>query len=579
MFESMKSSVNLFVGCLLICACTNVSFDKALDYQLVHSRGHNDNVNPDSLKMCTALARDTWENVPWRSEYSPEHFMSYVLPYRVASEPLEYYWREDAYEIYRPCLSHEVTDVKEACRILAESIYFDEDNALWKNTLQSYSKSAATKRGKCDDACIYKAMVMRSFGLPVAVETIPCWGDHNNGHSFNALVMPDDSCVGFNNPVDLKKRLNLQRKIPRIYRHMFETQVGSLLYRYKNTEFIPEELGDFHIMDVTSSYSLSLSELCVRSVNRKPSRIAYLSVFSPSGWKPVAWTELENGQTAKFCGMGTGFLYDALESGAGENIGDGIVYLPVYYDRNGWQMPLEYPHVLKKNNVAVRLKPDMTSLRSMTLKRKYPRKARVLEFAETMVEGYFEGSCNSDFSDAELLYYILSRPESYMQKVKVNASGRKFRYVRYTRRRGGLSLGEMEVYGTDGLQPVEGIVICDKVLEPDKSVANINDGDCLTYFDSGKIPSLWVGLDLSVPVQIDSIGFCPRTDDNDIAPGDEYELFYWDNEWISLGRKTAVCRMLTFDGVPSNALFWLRDLTKGREERPFIYEDERQIWY
>ena len=27
------------------------------------------------------------------------------------------------------------------------------------------------------------------------------------------------------------------------------------------------------------------------------------------------------------------------------------------------------------------------------------------------------------------------------------------------------------------------------------------------------------------------------------------------------------------------ALLWLRNLTKGREERPFTYENGRQIWW
>lgn len=566
--------------CVLLASCSDMPMNeqKAVCYLLEQGFRRGDEPDVDSLCYYTHLAFDEWATRTWSKKYRFEYFKKYILPYRVASEPLEYCWREDASVSYGKCLSPEITDVNRACQMVAESIFFSEDNSFWKEPLQSYSVSSSTLTGKCDDGCIYRAMVMRSLGIPVVMETIPYWGDHNNGHSFNALIMPDASSVGFNNTIDLKKRLNLQRKVTKIYRHMFEAQTWSMLYRMKDKEFIPSELSDFHLMDVTTEYDVALSELHVCSKNRLPSRLAYLSVFSPVGWKPVAWTALKNGRRAAFLDIGTGFLYGTSESETGEDVGDGIVYLPVYYDDIGNQIPMDFPYILKRDNVVECLKPDMSKSHSVVLKRKFPRKARIIEFAEAMKDGYFEGADNPDFSDAELLHYVLSCPDSHMQKVKVQTAGRKYRYVRYTKRKGGLSIGEMHVYGKEG-GLLEGKAISDSVLEGDKSVDNISDGDCLTYFDSGNVPGLWVGLDFSESVQIDSIAFCPRTDDNDICPGDEYELFYWNDGWISLGRRTAAGYELTFDSVPYNALLWLRDLTRGREERPFIYENDRQIWY
>ena len=59
-----------------------------------------------------------------------------------------------------------------------------------------------------------------------------------------------------------------------------------------------------------------------------------------------------------------------------------------------------------------------------------------------------------------------------------------------------------------------------------------------------------------------------------------YELFYWDmNGWVSLGQQQAEDLTLTFDKVPDNALLILRNWTRGRDERIFIYENDRQIWY
>ena len=58
-----------------------------------------------------------------------------------------------------------------------------------------------------------------------------------------------------------------------------------------------------------------------------------------------------------------------------------------------------------------------------------------------------------------------------------------------------------------------------------------------------------------------------------------YELLYFDGEkgWKSLGVKTAASGQICFD-APGNALLWLRNRTKGKEEQVFIYKNNRQ-WF
>jgi hypothetical protein len=58
-----------------------------------------------------------------------------------------------------------------------------------------------------------------------------------------------------------------------------------------------------------------------------------------------------------------------------------------------------------------------------------------------------------------------------------------------------------------------------------------------------------------------------------------YELFFWDDEWISLGEKVAISDSICFDGIPENALLWLRNLDEGKEERPFTMQGGKQIWW
>lgn len=107
------------------------------------------------------------------------------------------------------------------------------------------------------------------------------------------------------------------------------------------------------------------------------------------------------------------------------------------------------------------------------------------------------------------------------------------------------------------------------------------DGDLLTVFDAPVSSGAWVGMDFGSPVKINNIVFTGRGDGNSIEIGDLYELYYWDKYrgWKSLGKQSAKDVFLSFDNVPRNALFLLRDLSKGKEQRIFTYEDGEQVWW
>lgn len=86
-----------------------------------------------------------------------------------------------------------------------------------------------------------------------------------------------------------------------------------------------------------------------------------------------------------------------------------------------------------------------------------------------------------------------------------------------------------------------------------------------------------VVVDLGCAAVIDCLEYMPRNDDNFISPGDIYELFCHAGTegWKSLGKQRADTTCLDWI-VPDNALFWLRDLTRGREEHIFFMQNGRQ---
>lgn len=74
--------------------------------------------------------------------------------------------------------------------------------------------------------------------------------------------------------------------------------------------------------------------------------------------------------------------------------------------------------------------------------------------------------------------------------------------------------------------------------------------------------------------------YTPRGDGNTIGIGDEYELFYWtDHHWASLGKQIATTIKLEYTEVPSGGLYFLRNLTRGKEERIFTYVDGEQVFW
>lgn len=64
------------------------------------------------------------------------------------------------------------------------------------------------------------------------------------------------------------------------------------------------------------------------------------------------------------------------------------------------------------------------------------------------------------------------------------------------------------------------------------------------------------------------------------TPDSEYELFYWQSGWKSLGiKRTAHNKPLIYTGAPKGALFWLVQKDSKKQERIFTFENNRQVWW
>jgi hypothetical protein len=200
-----------------------------------------------------------------------------------------------------------------------------------------------------------------------------------------------------------------------------------------------------------------------------------------------------------------------------------------------------------------------------------------------MVGCLFQGADNPEFKNPVTLYAITEEPEFKYTTVK-SKNTIPVKYVRYlaSDKTWG-NMAEVEFYSADSDSPLKGKVIGDyepSIYFPRYGAEVLFDGDPLTFFHSNDTLS-WGGLELDKPTSISKIRYIIRNDDNGIRKGHEYELFYMNQgSWVSLGKQTASKDdKLLYKQIPKGGLYWLRDYTKGREERIFEIKDSTVIWH
>lgn len=531
---------------------------------------HGTELDSDSLKSTFICAKNVWNDCKWSTEYDDTIFLQYVLPPQVADEPIEYYWREDIPE--RVNIVYQTEAISDLAHKLNSTVEVDTRPESWRNGQMGYTHTISGAFGKCDDRTILAAMTMRSYGIPAAFDFVPLWGSGNNGHSFCSVILPDNSLLVFQDKNDDGITYKFSHKTAKIYRRTFFEDHNSLIYRQQANEPIPPFFLDHRMKDVTSLHKIGSQDIDVSIKTETENRIGYLGIFHPTGWHPIAYSEIHD-TSIRFSSVGNGLDINGEPALKGEDIGDGILYLPFIY--TGEVTPIGDPFILSRNGIRTLCASSETE--DIILHRKFPRLSRISRFAGYMSGGIIEGANNADFSDAIPLHHIYGTPASHLQRIRLS-DNQPFRYIRYRKPSGTFSIAELRVFDENG-ETIKGAPISNGLLSQKEYINVIYDNNPLTYFEISPVLDLWVGLDLGISQKVSEVAFCPRTDDNDITPGDIYELFYWKEGWKSLGQKKATDHTIKFRKVPKGALLWLRNRTKGKEERPFTYENRKQIWW
>ncbi len=534
-----------------------ISFDslsKIYDAQVITAEYLIDNID---------LAFEVWRKYPWNRNLPFDDFCELILPYRIADEPLSD-WRKLYYEDYGTLLDslYKGDDVIEASKIIdgkLRKLYY-----IYNTDFRIPHLDAVflyhNRIGYCREACDLTIYAMRACGIPVATDYFVYSPDYQHYHCWTMLRDTTGTFLqfGFNEFEASRDTLRHDgRKKGKVYRYCFGVQPEKISGISGNKRLYPVFRNRF-VKDVTSEYFGSNDTTIPIQIPGE--QYIYLGIFSPGGWIPIDMA-LGNAGKVTF-----------------RDIEPDVIYQTLYQGDGGKLYPAGYPFISKRGGEFVLLKPNIDLMEEAILRRKMPQQKTIAEWAYRAIIGAkVEAADDLSFMQADLLwqfedtlttnYYVLT---PLLRK--------KYRYVRYVAPIGKrMELAELALF-KDSFCKEKVRLRRINSIEPIAKLEYVTDGNILTYFQA-RDTSCYLAYDLGESTLIERIVFSPRNDDNYIWPGDNYELFYQDgiNGWKSLGSKVATEREIDFL-VPQNALLWLRNRTKGREEQVFIYKNGRQYF-
>lgn len=530
------------------------SLSKIYDAQVITAEYLIDNID---------LAFEVWRKYPWNRNLPFDDFCELILPYRIADEPLSD-WRKLYYEDYGTLLDslYKGDDVIEASKIIdgkLRKLYY-----IYNTDFRIPHLDAVflyhNRIGYCREACDLTIYAMRACGIPVATDYFVYSPDYQHYHCWTMLRDTTGTFLqfGFNEFEASRDTLRHDgRKKGKVYRYCFGIQADKNSGTSGNRQLSPVLKNRF-VKDVTSEYFGSNDTTI--PIQMSGEQYIYLGIFSPGGWIPI---DMALGSAGKV---------------TFRDIEPDVIYQTLYQGDGGKLYPAGYPFISKTGGGFVLLKPNIDLMEEAILKRKMPQQKTIAEWAYRAIIGAkVEAADDLSFMQADLLwqfedtlttnYYVLT---PLLRK--------KYRYVRYVAPIGKrMELAELALF-KDSFCKEKVRLRRINSIEPIAKLEYVTDGNILTYFQA-RDTSCYLAYDLGESTLIERIVFSPRNDDNYIWPGDNYELFYQDgiNGWKSLGSKVATEREIDFL-VPQNALLWLRNRTKGREEQVFIYKNGRQYF-
>ena len=537
-----------------------------------------------------------WNEYPWCKDIDTETFQKYILPYTTNNS----YW-EQAFDFFSEkyaLLRDTVRDksYKEVGELISNdidrnflrewTIFRDKYKGLLPTTFKNI---ASSQIGTCLEENIYKIAALRMNGIPAVLNMHPGWGNSDFPHFWTEIIgdkqiekLYDNTqrpyfsekdalitnmfWVNAYNPLvkeDIVPFISIQhcRTVPKVYRINYELMKNSLAL--STEEEIPDFFKNPGIEDITDKYIVCKNIEVPLWSDRHPKKHIYLCSYDADNWIPVSWS----------CPKGKRVFF--------EKMGVNMLYLPAYYE-NGTIIPAGEAFILTANGELKFFSSQENGTEpSATFYTKTPYRIRTVLQAANAVGTRFYVCNRKDLSDSALVHTINKIP-FYVDSFNI-PDNKKYRYLicdfKNVNSMGHpFGIAEIKVYENNN-KLVAGEWSGTKNA-PNCTLDMITDEDRVSYYQPDTQEKLQqIIFEMEQPRKIEKVEFYPRSDDNRIVTGELYELFYWDKKWISLGQQYAKENKLTYHDIRKNALFRIHNHTRGKEHRPFTYENGKQVWW
>ena len=528
-------------------------------------------ITSDFLIYNIDAAFEKWKSCEWASHLTFDDFCEWLLPYKAVELQNLDSWRDTLSNYFGDAITNMVVDDDQY-----GTTYYTLDavrnNIISKvKPLGMYNNSGypllsadllhKQTFGRCEDYVNLAVLTYRSVGLPAVIDETPYWGRYRAGHTWYTILSDRGEELHAEWDVSSVPGWSFfqDKRIPKVYRRKYAINRERVVYKNESAYKYPFDLCQH---DITDKYFRTTDiEIELFKDVTIVEDYAYIATFNGKNidWAIVDYGNIKKG-VAKFNKMGRN-----------------VLYLVLVYDGNKL-VPASKPFVITKTGEIRYIDLDWHTKETVTLKRKYYESNNVAKMRNRILGGKIQCANNPQFNNAVTVYEITSTD---IPDIITLESTKKNRYWRYLSSDGTYgSIAELSFFTNDTTDIKGNYIYCSNATSAEASKAF--DGDRLTNFETTVENDNWVGMDFGKPTEISYIRIVSRSDENDILPGDEYELKYWDGVggWISAGTTIATDNRLQYNDIPKGALMWLSNHTRGWDERPFVILDNGNIeWW
>lgn len=528
-------------------------------------------ITSDFLIHNIDAAFEKWKSCEWASHLTFDDFCEWLLPYKAVELQNLDSWRDTLSNYFGDAITNMVVDDDQY-----GTTYYTLDavrnNIISKvKPLGMYNNSGypllsadllhKQTFGRCEDYVNLAVLTYRSVGLPAIIDETPYWGRYRAGHTWYTMLSDRGEELHAEWDVGSVPGWSFfqDKRIPKVYRRKYAINRERVVYKNESAYKYPFDLCQH---DITDKYFRTTDiEIELFKDVTIVEDYAYIATFNGKNidWAIVDYGNIKKG-VAKFNKMGRN-----------------VLYLVLVYDGNQL-VPASKPFVITKTGEIRYIDLDWHTKETVTLKRKYYESNNVAKMRNRILGGKIQCADNPQFNNATTVYEITSTDIPDIITLETTKKNRYWRYLSSDGTYG--SIAELSFFTNDTTDIKGNYIYCSNATSAEASKAF--DGDRLTNFETTVENDNWVGMDFGKPTEISYIRIVPRSDENDILPGDEYELKYWDGVggWISAGTTIATDNRVQYNDIPKGALMWLSNHTRGWDERPFVILENGNIeWW